>query len=81
MLDVNESILAPLKKYTCSVFNGFGRMASIMLNPALLRDGHSAIMFFGPSMTASLGVPVSRNMVNATKSMDDHRPGPTLMRA
>jgi len=47
----------------------------MVLEPASLRDGHSAMMFFGPSVTQSLGGPISGNMVNATESIDNHEPG------
>jgi len=34
----------------------------MVLNPALLRDAHSPMMFFGPSMMQSLEVPVGGDM-------------------
>jgi len=53
----------------------------MVLKPASLRDGHSAMMFFGPSMTQSLGVPVSGNMADATEDINNHEPGSAFMRA
>lgn len=42
---------SPLKKYASLLFAGLGKTASMVLNPAFLREGHSLTIFFGPTTT------------------------------
>jgi len=82
LLDMNKNVLVTPKEVCLLSVHRIRQDGIDGLEPGSFeRRPLSNDVLFGPSMMLSLGVPVRGNMVNATKSIDNHVPGSASMSA